>query len=345
MKRSTRIQTIASLAALGWAGAAQAQSAAAQDPALDEIIVTAQKRSESVQDVPLAVSAVGGATLDRLGVGNPLQLGATVPNFNLQTNSGVTYIYLRGVGNNFLGLGIDSNVAYHANGVYIARPRAQVSSYFDVDRIEVVRGPQGDLYGRNATGGSINVITRKPTDAFSANATLSVGNYGLVQGEAGVGGAIVPGKVAVRAAGFFVDRGGYGKNEATGKDVDNRKEQAGRLTVELTPSEPLTIEIIADYFHANDAWGVVHQAGSGIPGALTLAESLGNFPSKIRNVVSGVDPNRKIRAWGVQGTATLDLADNMSLRSIAIAGSFCPCRADGRVSLSLASILRRSFSA
>ncbi|ARR53241.1 TonB dependent receptor [Rhizorhabdus wittichii DC-6] len=316
MKRSTRIQTIASLAALGWAGAAQAQSAAAQDPALDEIIVTAQKRSESVQDVPLAVSAVGGATLDRLGVGNPLQLGATVPNFNLQTNSGVTYIYLRGVGNNFLGLGIDSNVAYHANGVYIARPRAQVSSYFDVDRIEVVRGPQGDLYGRNATGGSINVITRKPTDAFSANATLSVGNYGLVQGEAGVGGAIVPGKVAVRAAGFFVDRGGYGKNEATGKDVDNRKEQAGRLTVELTPSEPLTIEIIADYFHANDAWGVVHQAGSGIPGALTLAESLGNFPSKIRNVVSGVDPNRKIRAWGVQGTATLDLADNMSLRSI-----------------------------
>ncbi|MHA3792643.1 TonB-dependent receptor [Sphingomonas sp. YL-JM2C] len=316
MKRSTRIQTIASLAALGWAGAAQAQSAAAQDPALDEIIVTAQKRSESVQDVPLAVSAVGGATLDRLGVGNPLQLGATVPNFNLQTNSGVTYIYLRGVGNNFLGLGIDSNVAYHANGVYIARPRAQVSSYFDVDRIEVVRGPQGDLYGRNATGGSINVITRKPTDAFSANATLSVGNYGLVQGEAGVGGAIVPGKVAVRAAGFFVDRGGYGKNEATGKDVDNRKEQAGRLTVELTPSEPLTIEIIADYFHANDAWGVVHQAGSGIPGALTLAESLGNFPSNIRNVVSGVDPNRKIRAWGVQGTATLDLADNMSLRSI-----------------------------
>ncbi len=318
MKRSTRIHTIASLAAFGWAGAVQAQSTAAgtDAPAIDEIIVTAQKRSESVQDVPLAVSAVGGATLDRLGVGNPLQLGATVPNFNLQTNSGVTYIYLRGVGNNFLGLGIDSNVAYHANGVYIARPRAQVSSYFDVDRIEVVRGPQGDLYGRNATGGSINVITRKPTDDFSANATLSVGNYGLVQGEAGVGGAIVPGKIAVRAAGFFVDRGGYGKNEATGKDVDNRKEQAGRLTVELTPSEPLTIEIIADYFHANDAWGVVHQAGSGIPGALTLAESLGNFPSKIRNVVSGVDPNRKIRAWGVQGTATLDLAENLSLKSI-----------------------------
>lgn len=319
MKRSTRIQTIASLAALSWAGTVQAQSGNAVTQGavgIDEIIVTAQKRSESVQDVPLAVSAVGGAALERLGIGNPLQLGAAVPNFNLQTNSGVTYIYLRGVGNNFLGLGIDSNVAYHANGVYIARPRAQVTSYFDVDRIEVVRGPQGDLYGRNATGGSINVITRKPTNDFSANGTLSVGNYGLVQGEFGVGGAVVPDKIAIRAAGFIVDRGGFGKNEATGKGIDNRKEQAGRLTVELTPSEPLMIEIIADYFHADDAWGVVHQAGSGIPGALTLAQAFGNFPSKIRNVIAGVDPSRGIRAWGVQGSATLDLAENVSLKSI-----------------------------
>jgi iron complex outermembrane recepter protein len=320
MKRSIRFRTIAGIVALAWPSAVQAQidkeSESKDGLGVDEIIVTAQKRSESVQDVPLAVSAVGGAALDRLGVSNPLQLGATVPNFNLQTNSGVTYIYLRGVGNNFLGLGIDSNVAYHANGVYVARPRAQVMSYFDVDRIEVVRGPQGDLYGRNATGGSINVITREPSDEFSANATLSIGNYGLVQGEFGVGGAVVPDKVSVRAAGFIVDRGGYGKNDATGRDIDNRKEQAGRLTVELTPSEPLSIEIIADYFHADDAWGVVHQAGSGIPGALTLAEAFGNFPSRIRNVVSGVDPNRTIRAWGIQGTATLDVTDNISLRSI-----------------------------
>lgn len=322
MTPSLRMLLLASVAGLSAnAGLAHAQSvnkSADTDSAAatDEIIVTAQKRSESVQDVPLAVSAVGGAALDRLGVSSPLQLGATVPNFNLQTNSGVTYIYLRGVGNNFLGLGIDSNVAYHANGVYVARPRAQVASYFDVDRIEVVRGPQGDLYGRNATGGSINVISRKPTQEVSANGSLTLGNYNLVQGEFGVGGAVIPDKLAVRAAGFFVDRGGYGRNEATGKDIDTRKEEAARLTMEFTPTENFTFELIADYFHANDSFGVVHQAGSGIPGALTYAEAIGNHPSTIRNVVSGVDPSRRIRAWGIQGTATLDLTDSISLKSI-----------------------------
>lgn len=320
MALSARIHAFVSLAALSWAGAAHAQSAgtaAADDIAnAGDIIVTAQKRSESVQDVPLAVSAVGGAALYRLGVSNPLQLGAAVPNFNLQTNSGVTYIYLRGVGNNFLGLGIDSNVAYHANGVYIARPRAQVASYFDVDRIEVVRGPQGDLYGRNATGGSINVINRKPTQDTTGNINIDIGNYGLVQGEMGIGGALVPGKIAVRAAAFFIDRGGYGKNEATGKDIDTRKEQAARITIDLTPTENLSLELAADYFHANDSFGVVHQAGGALPGVPTYAESVGNRPSTIRNVVSGVDPYRRIRVWGLAGTLNLDLADNLSLKSI-----------------------------
>lgn len=321
MTSSLRMLLLASVASLGVGGIAYAQTEnkpadADSVAAADEIIVTAQKRSESVQDVPLAVSAVGGAALDRLGVSNPLQLGAAVPNFNLQTNSGVTYIYLRGVGNNFLGLGIDSNVAYHANGVYVARPRAQVASYFDVDRIEVVRGPQGDLYGRNATGGSINVISRRPTQEVSVNGSLTLGNYNLVQGEFGVGGAVIPGKLAVRAAGFFIDRGGYGKNEATGKDIDTRKEEAARLTMEFTPTENFSFELIADYFHANDSFGVVHQAGSAIPGALTYAQIVGNHPTTIRNVVSGVDPSRRIRAWGVQGTATLDLPDTLTLKSI-----------------------------
>nr|WP_198148622.1 TonB-dependent receptor [Sphingomonas sp. Y57] len=290
---------------------------AAANSDYSEIIVTAQKRSESVQHIPLAVSAVTGDNLARLGVSSPLQLGAAVPNLNLQTNSGVTYIYLRGVGNNFLGLGTDSNVAYHANGVYVARPRAQVASYFDVDRIEVVRGPQGDLYGRNATGGSINIITRKPTQDFQANATLTAGNYGLLQGEFGIGGAIIPDKLAVRVAGFVIDRNGYGKNEATGKDIDTRKEQAGRITVEITPTENFSVELIGDYFHGgNDSWGSVHQAGSALPGALTIAEQFGNFPTKIRNTISSVNPRRNVRVWGVAGTTTLDLSETASFKTI-----------------------------
>ena len=317
MKKTLRLSALASLSL---SSIVMSQRASAQDTAADaafsEIIVTAQKRSESVQHVPLAVSAVTGDSLARLGVSSPLQLGASVPNLNLQTNSGVTYIYLRGVGNNFLGLGSDNNVAYHANGVYIARPRAQVASYFDVDRIEVVRGPQGDLYGRNATGGSINIITRKPGQDFRANVTLTGGNYGLLQGEFGIGGAIIPEKLAVRVAGFAIDRGGYGKNEATGADIDTRKEQAGRITLEITPTDNFSVEVIADYFHGGDRLGAVHQAGSALPGVLTIAEQFGNFPAKIRDSISSINPRRNVRVWGVGGTTSLDLSDSMSFKTI-----------------------------
>lgn len=318
MKKTLRLSALASLSlsSIVISQRASAEDVAAVDAGYSEIIVTAQKRSESVQHVPLAVSAVTGDSLARLGVSSPLQLGASVPNLNLQTNSGVTYIYLRGVGNNFLGLGSDNNVAYHANGVYIARPRAQVASYFDVDRIEVVRGPQGDLYGRNATGGSINIITRKPNQDFQANATLTAGNYGLLQGEFGIGGPIIPDKLAVRVAGFVIDRGGYGKNEATGADIDTRKEQAGRITLEITPTENFSVEVIADYFHGGDRLGAVHQAGSALPGALTIAEQFGNFPAKIRDSISSVNPRRNVRVWGVEGTTSLDLSDTMSFKTI-----------------------------
>tara|TARA_B110001454_G_scaffold209723_1_gene223495 strand:+ start:6302 stop:8383 length:2082 start_codon:yes stop_codon:yes gene_type:complete len=295
---------------------AAAQAAEDNQAGVPEIIVTAQKRSENVQDIPLAVSAVSSSQLARLGIANVTDLGAAVPNLNIQDSNGRVFIYLRGVGNNFLGLGTESNVAYHSNGVYIARPRAQVASFFDVDHIEVVRGPQGDLYGRNATGGSINVITRKPTQDASLDVSLSAGNFGLLRGEIGVGGALVPDKIAVRAAGYFVDRGGFGKNEVTGKDVNTRSEQAGRLTVDLTPTDAFSLEIIGDYFQARDSSAAVHQHGRGVPGVPTVGEFTGNVPSTIWNISSATNPLRNVKVWGVQGTASLDLSDSMSLKSI-----------------------------
>lgn len=295
---------------------ARAQDAAETQTGTQEIIVTAQKRAESVQDIPLAVSAVGSGELTRLGIASATDLGAVVPNLNIQDSNGRVFIFLRGVGNNFLGLGTESNVAYHSNGVYIARPRAQVASFFDVDRIEVVRGPQGDLYGRNATGGSINVLTRKPTQDLSANGSLSVGNYGLVRAELGIGGAIVPDKIAMRAAGYFIDRGGFGKNEVTGKDVNTRREEAGRVTLDITPSEAFSFEVIGDYFHADDSLAAVHQRGRGLATVPTLSEQLGDVPSSVWNIVSGLDPKRNVEVWGVQGTATLEVSDAASFRNI-----------------------------
>lgn len=305
----------ASLLMLGAGSEAFAQ-ANSGDASLGDIVVTAQKRSESVQDIPLAVSAVSSNELSRMRITTATELGAVVPNLNIQDSNGRVQIYLRGVGNNFLGLGTESNVAYHSNGTYIARPRAQVASFFDVERIEVVRGPQGDLYGRNATGGSINVITRKPTDDFTADASFSVGNYALKRVEVGVGGAIVPDKITVRAAGYFVDRDGFGKNEVTGNDVNDRNERAARLTANITPSEVFSVELIGDYFHGKDSSTAVHQNGRGLAGVPTLSETLGDLPRGIWNIHSALDPQRDLTVWGVQGTASLELSKAVSLKMI-----------------------------
>lgn len=309
--------------ALGLASAAQAQQtgsgSAPQNSVVaetQEIIVTAQKRTESLQKVPVAVTAVDSGLLNRLGITTPLSLGPTVPSMSLQTNSGVTYIYLRGVGNNFLGLGIDGNVAYHSNGVYVASPRAQVTGYFDVDRIEVVRGPQGDLYGRNATGGSINVISKKPTDEVSGYANVTVGNYSLFQGEAAIGGPVAGDKLMVRAALFYIDRGGYGKNLNTGKDINDRNAIGSRFTVEANPTEKLKIEIIGDYYHSDDADGVATFAGGALgnnPPSLT--ELFGGATSNIRDNRSSADQKYTRTVWGIQGTASLALSENIDLKS------------------------------
>lgn len=305
----------ASILMLAASGAAYAQTEDS-DTAFADIVVTAQKRSESIQDIPLAVSAVSSNELSRMRITTATELGAVVPNLNIQDSNGRVQIYLRGVGNNFLGLGTESNVAYHFNGTYVARPRAQVASFFDVERIEVVRGPQGDLYGRNATGGSINVISRKPTEEFTADASFSVGNYAQKRVEVGVGGAIVPDKIAVRAAGYFVDRDGFGENEVTGNDVNDRNEKAARLTVNITPSEAFSVELIGDYFYGKDSSTAVHQNGRGLPGVPTLSETLGDLPSSIWNINSALDPQRDLTVWGVQGTASLDLSEAVSLKMI-----------------------------
>ena len=305
----------ASILMLAASGAAYAQTDGS-DQVLADIVVTAQKRSESIQDIPLAVSAVSSDELSRLRITTAVDLGAVDPNLNIQDSNGRVQIYLRGVGNNFLGLGTESNVAYHFNGVYVARPRAQVASFFDVERIEVVRGPQGDLYGRNATGGSINVISRKPTEDFTADATISIGNYASRRVEVGVGGAIVPDKIAVRAAGYFVDRDGFGKNEVTGNDVNDRNEQAARLSVDITPSEVFSVELIGDYFHGKDSSTAVHQHGRGLSGVPTLSETLGDLPSNIWNINSALDPRRDLTVWGLQGTTSLELSQAVSLKMI-----------------------------
>jgi iron complex outermembrane recepter protein len=146
------------------AGAALAQQGS-PTPQIEEIIVTAQKRAQSLQEVPVAVSAFSGAALQDHHVSDVTDLNQLAPSLQVKTddNAANPKIFIRGVGLNDFNPNTASAVGLYTDGVYIGSPLAQMAQFFDIDRLEVLRGPQGTLYGRNTTGGAINVITRKPT--------------------------------------------------------------------------------------------------------------------------------------------------------------------------------------
>lgn len=210
----------ASVAALAWCGAAAAQTGPATAEAEagsdnTEIIVTAQRRSESLQDVPISITALTGATLAAAGIQDTERLSTLTPGLLVQ-RSVVGKISIRGVGNENYTISGDPGVAVHSDGVYVARAAAGLFDLFDISRVEVLRGPQGTLYGRNATGGVINVIPNAPDPkAFAAYAAAEYGNYDHIRVE-GMVNAPLGGGFAARVAGLYADRDGFTRNTNAG---------------------------------------------------------------------------------------------------------------------------------
>ena len=229
--------------------------------ALEEIVVTAQRREENLQHAAIAVTAVAGDRLGEAGAIKVQDLTQIVPSLQVAVAAGpYPLFYLRGVGN-FNGNPLsDSAVALNLDGVYIARPSSTAGLFYDLNRVEVLKGPQGTLYGRNATGGAINVITNKPsTDEISGEASVEFGNFRTKN----FNGAInipLSSSLAVRLAGQSTDHAGY---LSDGSDDD--KGRAGRLEVLYTPTESLTINTTGDYYHqgGRGAGATVLQPGIG----------------------------------------------------------------------------------
>src|ERR1700683_1005439 len=250
---------------------------------LVEIVVTAQKVEQRILDTPLAITAVSGRELERAQISELDDLNNSMPNVSIENSTDVAHITIRGIGITDTQPGSVSAVAYHIDGVYVSRPEAQLDSFFDVDRMEVVRGPQGVLYGRNATAGAINVITRDPTDEYSGYGEVTYGAYNEIATQAAVSGPITNG-VSARLAVQTMDRGGYGSqgmpdHQATAYNgppdsvgyslpLDDKKTQALRLKIKLEPTTTVKILISADYFHEDDAAGLLtylRPGGAGVP--------------------------------------------------------------------------------
>ncbi|WP_044559915.1 TonB-dependent receptor, partial [Azospirillum sp. B4] len=221
---------------------AAAQGQAAQ---LDEIVITAERREQSLQTAPVAVSALGGAALKEAGVADVSDLTRSVPSVVIAPAAGgVPQVYVRGVGTFASNAYAEQSVAVNLDGVYISRPAGANGFFYDLQRVEVLKGPQGTLYGRNASGGAVNVLPETPKlDKTSAAATLDIGNYDLRKGDAYVNVPLSD-KAALRASGMVIDRKGYltdGYNDDQG--------QAGRLQLLLEPTEDWRVRLSGDYYH------------------------------------------------------------------------------------------------
>ncbi|TVS09752.1 MAG: TonB-dependent receptor [Gammaproteobacteria bacterium] len=239
--------------ALAVAVALTHSSAIAQEERrLEEILVTATRVAARLEDIPAPISAVFGDDITVGGIGDIGDLQYAIPNLSVGQQFGVNRTFIRGIGMTSIELGADGAVAFHQDGALIARPAAQLATYFDLERVEVLRGPQGTLYGRGATAGAINVITRKPGNEFEGNVDLTAGNYGLYALDGGIGGPVSD-TLFFRIAGRIEERDGYGTNLFTGSDVNDRSHYAGRATLLYVPTEDLEITLTTDYMREDDS--------------------------------------------------------------------------------------------
>lgn len=211
---------------------------------LDDIVITAQRKSESAQRAAIAINVVGGSDLIAAGITSAPALGRLVPSLTIENVGGSTSLFIRGVGNFSVSVTSDPAVAFNIDGVYVGRNTATTTAFFDLDRIEVLKGPQGTLYGRNATAGAINILPTQPKlGELSGYGTLTYGNYNDLQFEGAVNAPLGE-NGAIRVSGVVNDRDGYNKDGTS----DNRS-HAIRVQIKdrLTPA--LTARLAFDYSH------------------------------------------------------------------------------------------------
>ena len=221
---------------------------------LEEVVVTAAKVEASIQDTPIAVSAFSQEQLDAQLINDASAMQFSVPNLT-QTKGNFTAgdIRIRGIGSGAVGTFGDSGVGIHVNGIYQVSTRIFETQFLDMERVEVLRGPQGTLYGRNTTGGVINLITAKADPSeFNASIDATVGNYGANQGRFHVNTPLSD-TLAFRAAGMMLNRDGFTENLYTGNDVDDRSLWSGRLSFTWDAGENTQVNFMYSMFEEDDS--------------------------------------------------------------------------------------------
>ena len=245
--QEARAQEIPAERASGPSGGTSGQGA----NQIEEIVVTANKRAENLQDVPIAISAVTSARLEAVGITNTADIASVVPSLTIVTGIGGTQAHLRGIGTSAVGPAIENSVATYVDNVYIFSVSGALVQLNNIAQVEVIKGPQGTLFGRNSTGGVVNVRTRDPSHDPSGKFTLGYGNYDTFTGKAYLTAGLTE-DLAADIAGFISLQGeGWGKNLFNGRDVEKQDQYAVRSKWLYEPGDRDKFRLIADYSELN----------------------------------------------------------------------------------------------
>lgn len=217
---------------------------AGQGDNVETVVVTAEKRAESLQDLPIAISAYSGETLVNAGVGNLRDLQTQAPSLNIGAKGSETFVTIRGIGSEIASIGSEPGVTLSEDGVVLASHLMFDADFLDVARVEVLRGPQGTISGRNATGGAINIISKQPTDAVEATLLGGFGNYDHFETEAILSGPLVGDRLLGRIAFSSDNQDGWIRNTLLGEKLGSENKVHGRATLKanLAPGMDLVLE-------------------------------------------------------------------------------------------------------
>ncbi|MGH8249876.1 MAG: TonB-dependent receptor [Steroidobacteraceae bacterium] len=304
-----------------------ATAAAESQMVLEEIIVTAQKRAQNLQDVPVSMTAFSAEMLDEARVISMADVASLTPNFSFLDTDDSKYSVarIRGVFGNVLSAGgIDQPTAVYVDEVYLSTSVAQQPDLFDIERIEVLRGPQGTLFGRNTIAGAISIHTAKPTDALTGYVESGYGNYNAMRLKGSVSGPLGE-RAAGRISALYNDREGYETNRVTGNDVNNRHDWGVRAALRVNPTDRLELNLATDFRKMDQGGRAMDTGGYNLdpaapvgpgPGLLYLlglaAADNDGFDRSVAVDFEGVE---ELDAWGASLTADLAF-EGAALKSI-----------------------------
>lgn len=302
--------------------ATAAPNAEGQDTATGEIVVTARRTEERLQRVPASISAFNERALDRLQATDTTGLQGAVPNLNIvqgRGSSNATNIFIRGIGQPDALQTFDPAVGVYVDDVYLSRIRGNQLDLLDVDRIEVLRGPQGTLYGKNTIGGAIKFVTHRPGKTLRANGSVALGSFDQLELKGSVSGPLSD----TMAAGLSFIRSkhdGYVRDDVLDRRYNDKDSVGVRGAFAFTPASMVRIDLTADYSHDDAALNVgrpVNDLRTAFGVTLPVSDTVGSGPYRWRaRTTPGFPNSTKMKHYGFSGTAAVDLTTGLTLRSI-----------------------------